>query len=231
MIYENIIEGNFIERPNRFIALVRLKSTGETVVCHVKNTGRCRELLVSECRVLLQDFSQNKGRRKTEYDLIAVYKGDMLVNMDSQAPNAVVWEWLEGLQQLRREVKYRSSRFDFSFKHGERSYFMEVKGVTLENNGVVSFPDAPTDRGIKHINELIRAVHEGYGAVILFVVQMENAEYFIPQYGIHSEFGCALKKACDEGVIVKAYCCKVTQNSISIHKEIPVRFKEDLYEK
>ena len=235
MKYNNTIRGIFVERPNRFIAYVRLEGQSDIVICHVKNTGRCRELLVKGCIVILQDFRNNKGNRKTDFDLIAVYKGNMLVNMDSQAPNAVAYEWISSggydgcVSDLRREVKYNNSRFDIFFTRNGNPGFVEVKGVTLENNGVVSFPDAPTQRGVKHIYELMKAKEEGYEAAILFVVQMESAEYFIPNYKMQPEFQTALLEAAKKGVAIKAVCCQVQEDYLKITHEIPIKLTEDMY--
>ena len=207
MEYENIEEGRFLERPNRFIAKVEIAGQVETV--HVKNTGRCRELLSEGARVYL-DKSGRMGR-STAYDLIAVEKGKRLVNIDSQAPNKVVLEWLrrgilfENIKLIRPETQYGSSRFDFYIETGEDRIFMEVKGVTLEDNGVVSFPDAPSDRAVKHVEELIRAKEEGYQAFVMFVIQMEGVDYFTANFDTHPEFAKALIEAAKAGVRVLAY--------------------------
>lgn len=226
--YKEVKKGIFLERPNRFIARVMVDGNEETV--HVKNTGRCRELLINGATVYLS-VSDNP-LRKTRYDLIGVEKvtsrGTIKVNMDSQIPNDAVNEWLhrgnlfsEGAV-IRREVFYGKSRFDFYIEDDNRRIFLEVKGVTLENDGVVSFPDAPTERGIKHINELASAVAEGYEGYILFVVQMKNVSYFTPNYNTHPEFGKALKIARENGVKILAYDCIVTEDSMVIDKEIEV---------
>jgi len=225
MQYDNIVAGKFLERPNRFIAKVEIAGAVETV--HVKNTGRCKELLVPGTAVYLQHFSNTT--RKTKYDLIAVEKGSLLINMDSQAPNKVVQEWL--LQQqpfgpityLKPEYTYGKSRVDFYLEMGDRKMLLEVKGVTLEQNGIVLFPDAPTERGLKHIEELIMCLKDGYEAGIVFVVQMEQAEYFTPNMKTQPEFGKALAKAQQAGVKVLAYICRVTSDSLTIANQLPVK--------
>ena len=197
MKYNKVEQGIFQKRPNRFIAHVEIN--GKEEVCHVKNTGRCRELLVPGALVFLEESDNPK--RKTKYDLIAVEKGNRLINMDSQIPNKVVEEWLKegnlfGKEaKVRREVVYGNSRFDLYIESGERKIFMEVKGVTLEENNVVRFPDAPTQRGVKHIQELEKCIKEGYEAYLIFVIQMENVDYFTPNRDTHPEFAEALKTA------------------------------------
>ena len=192
MKYENIVTGKFIERPNRFIALVEME--GKVEKCHVKNTGRCRELLLPGAAVYLE--KSDNPNRKTAYDLIGVKKGELLINMDSQAPNKVVKEWLEeeiyfkDITLLKPEYRYGKSRIDFYLETAEgRRIFIEVKGVTLEEEGIARFPDAPTERGIKHIQELQQAVSEGYEAYILFVIQMKNVFQFEPNDRTHRAFG------------------------------------------
>ena len=195
---------------------------------HVKNTGRCRELLVPNAKVYL--YVSDNPNRKTKYDLIAVEKvtdrGIILVNMDSQVPNDVVAEWLQKGElfsqnaTIKREVKFGNSRFDFFIEDGERKAFIEVKGVTLENNGVVSFPDAPTERGVKHINELISCLEQGYEAYIIFVVQMKDVYKFEPNKTHHMEFADTLLLAKEKGVKVLVYDCIVTPNSIEIDEKI-----------
>lgn len=226
MKYREITEGKFISRPNRFIAKVEIQ--GETETVHVKNTGRCRELLVEGSRVYLS-VSDNP-KRKTKYDLIAVEKktekGIILVNMDSQIPNDVVQEWLKkgGLFSekavIRREVKYGDSRFDFYVEDGERKAFLEVKGVTLEKEGVASFPDAPTERGIKHLRELMKCKEEGYEAYVLFVIQMKGVHTFRPNDERHKAFGDALREAKAKGVEVVVVDCIVTPDSLKIDKRL-----------
>ena len=232
MRYDSMIEGVFLERPNRFLARVRVGD--EPVMAHVKNTGRCRELLIPGVCVYLQ--KHNDPKRKTAYSLIAVKKGEQIVNMDSQAPNMVVWEYLKGghglpweIQQLKREQKYRDSRFDLYFETAgavddgcRRAGFIEVKGVTLEDDGIARFPDAPTVRGLKHVYELVQAVDEGYCAAIIFVIQMSGIRYFTPNIAAQPEFLEALKEARAHGVLIKAYECHVTMDSLEITKEVPV---------
>ncbi len=224
MRYSDVMTGIFIERPNRFIAIVSVN--GKNEVCHVKNTGRCKEILIKGVTVVLQ--RSDNPDRKTKYDVIAVYKGKRLINIDSQVPNAVVEECLpklnivKNLKTVVREVKYGNSRFDI-YAEGNRKCFIEVKGVTLEDDGVVLFPDAPTERGVKHVNELMKAMDEGYDACIFLVIQMSGVKYFTPNYETHREFGEILKKAWDHGVKIIAYDCIVTENSIDINKEVEVR--------
>ena len=230
MKYQNITEGEFVDRPNRFIAHVRIGETVETV--HVKNTGRCKELLVPGARVFLEK-SANPARR-TSYDLVAVEKNHMLINMDSQAPNKAAEEWLlqkelfPDLVKLRPETVYGNSRFDFYIETEKQKIFLEVKGVTLEDKGVVSFPDAPSERAIKHVQELVEAKRAGYEVYVLFVVQMEKAEYFTPNAITHPEFAQSLEEAAKEGVQVLAYTCKVTEDSMTIDRPLPVRFGKNL---
>lgn len=225
MKYNNIVEGRFIERPNRFIAKVEIGGVTETV--HVKNTGRCRELLVKGTTVYLE--KSNNPERKTGYDLIAVLKnGKTLINMDSQIPNAVTEEWLRKGNLfskdavIRREVTHNKSRFDFYIEEGGRKIFLEVKGCTLETDGIARFPDAPTERGVKHINELIDCVNEGFEAYILFVIQMKGIKHFEPNNVTHKAFGDALRNAENKGVNILAYDCIVTPDSIEIDKEVKV---------
>lgn len=224
MIYENIKSGVFISRPNRFIAFIDIEGKAEK--CHVKNTGRCRELLLPGARVYVQE-SKNSNR-STKYDLISVYKGDRLINMDSQAPNKVVAEWLasggfiEGITFIKPEAVYHKSRFDFYIEIDVRKMFIEVKGVTLEENGVAMFPDAPTQRGLKHLQELIRCKNEEYEAAVIFVIQMPGMVYFTPNIQTHPEFGACLKEAENAGVIVKAIECSVGYNSITAGNYIPI---------
>ncbi len=226
MKYQNIVEGKFLSRPNRFIAYVEI--SGKEEICHVKNTGRCRELLIPGVKVFLEE-SKNPAR-KTKYDLVAVYKKDTLVNIDSQAPNKIFYEWAKEYfgesAVLRPETKYKNSRFDCYIEVGERKIFAEVKGVTLEEKGVAKFPDAPTERGIKHIEELIDAVKNGYEAYIFFVVQMKGISYFTPNYKTHRAFGEALKKAEKSGVNVVCVDCNVTQDTLRIDDYIDVILEE-----
>ena len=234
MKYCNMLQGIFLKRPNRFLAHVEVN--GQVVVCHVKNTGRCRELLIEGTRVLVQYHPEAKVQgRKTEYSLISVYKGELLINMDSQAPNYVAKEWLEeggfyGLtgsmpQEVRREVTYSNSRFDLAFRINEKMAYMEVKGVTLECDGVALFPDAPTERGVKHIEELIMAAQNGYAAYILFVIQMKGIRYFTPNYKTHRLFGEALQKARQAGVTILAFDCVVSDQELKIDHQIQVKLE------
>lgn len=224
-----IKEGVFLSRPNRFIAYVMVDGREEK--CHVKNTGRCRELLVPGCKVYLEE-SENPNR-STRFDLVATEKkiGDssILINMDSQAPNSVVEEWLRKGElfgekiEVKREVTYSDSRFDFSITdESGRITFLEVKGCTLEKNGVVMFPDAPTERGVKHVKELIKAKKEGYGAYILILVQMCGVKYFVPNWNTHPAFGEALREAERNGVVILCYDSIVTSDSITLFKSVPV---------
>lgn len=266
MKYEHIVIGTFISRPNRFIACA--DTDRGLVTAHVKNTGRCRELLIPGAKVILE-YHPDAGRmgRKTEYDLISVYKGDILINMDSQAPNRAAWEWLteacggnpdllqplkaseqaqdspvnklnspvESLYcpaEIRREVTHGDSRFDLAFLLKDRKgigqdipAFMEVKGVTLEDRGVVRFPDAPTERGLKHIRGLMKAVKEGYEAYLLFVVQMKGIAYFEPNRATDPALSQALKEAGDAGVHVLAVDCVVTVDSMVLDQPVEVRLE------
>ena len=227
MKYENIKEAVFIERPNRFIANVCIDGKEEKV--HVKNTGRCRELLLKGCRVFLEESKNNA--RKTKYSLVAVYKGERLINMDSQIPNYVAEEALKkgiikeiGIPDfVKREVKYSQSRFDIYYEKDGRKGFIEVKGVTLEKNGEVLFPDAPTERGTKHIKELIKAKKEGYEAAVLFVIEMKDVSFFAPNAETDKDFSQALKNAKEEGVNILAYDCDVKEDEIVLKDKVEVR--------
>lgn len=225
MQYGKILPARFLSRPNRFVA--RVEAEGEELVCHVKNTGRCRELLVPGATVWLEE-SPNPSR-KTKFDLIAVEKGDRLINMDAQSPNKVFGEWAaaggfrEGLTLLRPETTYGSSRFDFYWESSEKRGFVEVKGVTLEEDGVVRFPDAPTLRGVKHLEELVKAHEAGYEAAVCFVIQMADVAYFAPNDATHPEFGQALRRAAGAGVEVLAMDCAVTPQSLTMGKPVPIR--------
>lgn len=225
MQYGKILPARFLSRPNRFVA--RVEAEGKELVCHVKNTGRCRELLVPGATVWLEE-SPNPSR-KTKFDLIAVEKGDRLINMDAQAPNKVFGEWAaaggfrEGLTLLRPETTYRSSRFDFYWESSKSRGFVEVKGVTLEEDGVVRFPDAPTLRGVKHLDELVKAREAGYEAAVCFVIQMENVRWFAPNDETHPEFGQALRRAAQAGVEILALDCAVTPQSLTMGKPVPIR--------
>ncbi|MBE6794044.1 MAG: DNA/RNA nuclease SfsA [Ruminococcaceae bacterium] len=230
MKYENVVKGIFKSRPNRFIAKVEIDGKEETV--HVKNTGRCRELLQSDVTVYLEKSSN--PNRKTAYDLIAVEKirenkNNLLVNMDSQVPNVIAYNWLKGENPLfsenakiRREVTFGDSRFDLYVEDDELKAFVEVKGVTLEFDGYALFPDAPTERGVKHIKELVKAKEAGYEAYILFVIQMKEVHSFSPHKEMHPDFAEALLDAYNKGVKVLGMDCVVTPDSISIDKEVAV---------
>ena len=223
MKYENMVPGRFLSRPNRFVAHVQIDGNAEIV--HVKNTGRCRELLPEGAQVWCQ--RSDNPNRKTKYDLICVRKGNRLINMDSQAPNTAVAEWLRGggfgdVSEVRPEVKFENSRFDFAFQKDGRACFMEVKGVTLENDGICAFPDAPTARGAKHLRELIRSVEAGYDAYVLFVIQMKDVEHLHPNDATDPVFSEALRQAARAGVKVLAMECQVTCDSIILQKEAPV---------
>ena len=230
MQYAQVFKGKFLQRPNRFVAHVEMED-GRIEVCHVKNTGRCRELLVPGAAVYLEE-GKNPGR-KTRFSLIAVEKGERLINMDSQAPNRAAGEWLAqgGLfapvTLLKPETRYGDSRFDFygESRKGDslERHFVEVKGVTLEEDGVVRFPDAPTQRGARHLRELCRCQEEGYFAHVLFVVQMEGMVDFAPNDATHPAFGAALRRAAAAGVTVLAMECAVTPGSLAIRRPIPVR--------
>lgn len=230
MKYTKIVPGVFLKRPNRFIAHVLINGIEE--ICHVKNTGRCHELLVPGCTVYC--FVSDNPARKTKYDLIAVEKktenGTFLVNMDSQAPNAAAKEWLQSgtspfgkLDVIKPECKFGNSRFDFYLEKEKRKIYLEVKGVTLEINGVVLFPDAPTERGVKHVQELIHCHGEGYETYVLFVVQMERALYFTPNRKTHPQFADALQEAQKAGVQLLAYTCNVMPDELKIDKNLEIR--------
>lgn len=200
---------------------------GEAKVCHVKNTGRCKELLIPGCRVILE--AANNAERKTAYDLVAVYKGDRLINMDSQAPNKVFGEWvalgnfLPGVTYIKPEFTYKSSRFDFYLEADGKKILVEVKGVTLEDGGIVMFPDAPTERGVKHINELIDATLNGYGAYIVFIIQMKDCRYFTPNEKAHPQFAHALRYARERGVTIRALNCNVTESSLKVIGDVEIK--------
>lgn len=224
MRYGKVLSGRFVERPNRFIALVDMGEGRQ--VCHVKNTGRCRELLVPGATVFLER-AENPDR-KTAYDLIAVEKGDLLINMDAQAPNRVFGEWaaqggfVPDLKKLKPEYVYGASRIDFCLETARGLHLVEVKGVTLEENGHARFPDAPTERGVKHIHELQGAVGQGLEATLFFVVQMEGMKDVAPNDAMHPAFGAALRAAAGAGVHVRAFDCTVMPDSVRIRREIPV---------
>ena len=223
MKYEHITEGRFIDRPNRFIAHVEINGQVETV--HVKNTGRCRELLIPGTQVFLEKSSN--PARKTAYDLICVNKkGRGLINMDSQIPNKAALEWIKAGHlfpekvQVTPEKTYGNSRFDLYVCSEKRKAFIEVKGVTLESDNIARFPDAPTERGIKHIEELTKAKEKGYNTVIAFVIQMDNVKYFTPNNVTHKAFGDALIKAYNSGVEILCLDCNVTEESLKIKDKV-----------
>ena len=224
MHYPNMTPGYFLSRPNRFIAHVEINGNEEVV--HVKNTGRCRELLQPGVEVWCQE-SQNPNR-KTKFDLITVRKGDRLINMDSQAPNIAAGEWLRSgglgeIVNLKAESFHGDSRFDFSFEKDGKQCFLEVKGVTLENDGVCAFPDAPTERGVKHLKGLTKLAQEGYGAYVLFVIQMPDVKYLHPNGKTDPAFGAALREAAENGVQVLAMDCAITEDTMEIR--LPVLIK------
>ena len=217
-------EGRFLARPNRFIARVVIGGNEETV--HVKNTGRCRELLPEGAQVWCQESSN--PNRKTKYDLITVRKGERLINMDSQAPNIAAGEWLKSgglgeIQNLKAESFHGDSRFDFSFVKDGKQCFLEVKGVTLENDSVCAFPDAPTERGVKHLKGLTKLAQEGYGAYVLFVIQMSDVKYLHPNDATDPAFGAALREAAQNGVQILAMDCAVTETTMDLRLPVPVR--------
>ena len=219
-----MIKGKFLARPNRFIAHIEID--GKAEICHVKNTGRCKELLPPGATVWCER-SRNPAR-KTAFDLICVQKGNRLINMDSQAPNAAVKEWLLGgglgnIENLKPESTFGNSRFDFSFVKDGKPCFLEVKGVTLENDGVCAFPDAPTTRGAKHLQELTELVKEGYSTYVLFVIQTEDVKYLHPNDATDPDFGKALRQAAKAGVQILAMDCKVTPDTMKINKPIKIK--------
>ena len=238
MKYDNVTGGVFVSRPNRFIAIVDVADgdgTRKRETVHVKNTGRCKELLVPGCKVFLE-ISDNPNR-KTKYDVIGVYKeqGDgkppLIINMDSQAPNRAVESWLKrgadglfgNISEVKREVTFGDSRLDFCIADNEgKKTFIEVKGVTLEHGGVAMFPDAPTERGVKHIRELEKCVKEGHGGCVLFVVQMKGVKELRPNDATHKAFGDALRSAAEKGVRVLSMDCVITENRMAIDKPVKV---------
>ena len=219
-----MIPGIFLARPNRFIAHVQIGDRVE--ICHVKNTGRCKELLPQGAKVWCQQF--DNPNRKTKFDLITVQKGTRLINMDSQAPNAAARQWLlhgglGEITELKGEYTHGDSRFDFSFVKDGRRCFLEVKGVTLEQDGICAFPDAPTQRGTKHLKGLTAAAQAGYGAYVLFVIQMEDVAYLHPNDATDPAFGKALREAAEAGVQVLAMDCAVTESTMCIRKPVQLR--------
>lgn len=228
IIKEKVVKAEFIKRPNRFQAYIKLN--GEESMVHVPNTGRCREILIEGCTVILREG--NNDKRKTKYDLIAAYKGNKLINIDSQIPNRVVEEALLNKKILgltkydivMREKTFGNSRFDFKLMDSkEETYYLEVKGVTLENEGEAKFPDAPTERGTKHLNELIEAKKSGYGAGVLFLMQMDNINEFMPYDEMDKNFGEALRRAYRSGVDVMAYECSLGEDYITLSKSVKVK--------
>ena len=230
MQYASVIRGQFCSRPNRFLAVVRIG--GQEEIVHVKNTGRCRELLIPECTVYLS--RSDNPNRKTKYDLIAVEKQregkpPLLINLDSQIPNAAAAEWLDtgslfsANAVFRREVTHGSSRFDFSIMDGNIQSFLEVKGVTLEQDGIALFPDAPTLRGVKHLQELTACQQAEIPAYLLLVIQMKEIRAFRPNNAMHPQFGEALRRAAAAGVTLLARDCIVTPDSITIDAPVPIQ--------
>ncbi len=229
MKYHKIVTAKFLSRDNRFVAKVLINKKAYDV--HVKNTGRCRELLLPDTTVYLEDFAGRMGSRKMRYDLVAVEKGKLLINMDSQAPNKVVFESLQNRKLIidgfgeasviRPETRWENSRFDFYLKNKDgREAFLEVKGVTLENNGIASFPDAPTERGVKHLEELISARKAGYLSYVLFVIQMEGIKVFSPNDITHKAFGDTLREAHRMGVGILTYDCIVSPDSLYLNEPV-----------
>lgn len=227
MRYDRMTEAIFLSRPNRFIAHVLIE--GREEICHVKNTGRCAELLIPGARIWVHE--SDDIRRKTRFDLITVDRGGVLVNMDSQAPNRLFAEWAEAggmgaVEELRAERRYKESRFDFALKRGGKPMLVEVKGVTLERGGVALFPDAPTERGLKHINELTDAAENGYIAAAVFIIQMKCPTSFSPNMETQPEFGRALLRARDRGVELIALDCAVTPDSVRVDSPVPIALPE-----
>ena len=223
MRYSNIYKGKFIERPNRFIAICEIE--GKEEICHVKNTGRCRELLQKGVTVYLEKSSN--PNRKTQYDLVSVEKNGKLINMDSQVPNFVVTESLNkifnDIKFVKQEYKYGNSRFDIYVETKTDKIFVEVKGVTLENDGIVRFPDAPTERGIKHLKELQKAVNEGYRTCVVFLVQMKDVKHFEPNIETHPEFANELKRASENGVEIFVFDSIVTPEEITMNNRVELK--------
>ena len=222
MKYEKIRPGTFLDRPNRFVAHVELGGTA--AVCHVKNTGRGRELLVPGAKVYLEE--SGNPARKTQYDLIAVEKGTRLINMDAQAPNRIFAQWIRQQEPeitVHPEYRYGDSRLDFCLERPEGLHLVEVKGVTLEREGHCLFPDAPTERGVRHLHELMRAVEEGHRATAFFVIQMADVLDFAPNDTTHPAFGKALREAARRGVEIVAYTCRVTPETVTLDAPVPVR--------
>lgn len=227
MKYSKVQAGIFKSRPNRFIAYVEVD--GEVKTCHVKNTGRCKELLIPGVTVYLEE--QDNPNRKTKCDLIGVQKGNRMINMDSQAPNKVVYEWIQSgglfsdIKLVKTEKTYGNSRFDLYVETENKKIYIEVKGVTLEEKGIVRFPDAPTERGVKHVKELISCMEEGYEAYIIFVVQMKDVKYFEPNDLTHPAFGQALREAEEKGVHILAVDCDVEADKLNIRDNVMVKLQ------
>lgn len=225
MKYKDIKRAKFLSRPNRFIAHIEVE--GRPEVCHVKNTGRCHELLIPGADIVIQEVKH--PQRKTNYGIIAVYKGQRLINIDSQVPNKVFREWLsesllfQDINLIKAEYRYGSSRLDFYMASESRKVLVEVKGVTLEEKGVALFPDAPTERGIKHINHLCQALEECYEAYLFFIIQMKDVLYFTPNHKTHPAFGEALIKARQQGVKILALDCQVEADSIQARRWVDVK--------
>lgn len=217
-----------MSRPNRFAAIVEID--GKNQICHVKNTGRLKELLVPGSTVFVQEASA--GNRKTKYDLIAVDKGSRLINIDSQAPNRIFYEWVKrgnlfsSEAVIKPEARYNNSRFDFYIEDGDRKAYVEVKGVTLEADGVAMFPDAPTERGVKHIHELCACLEDGFEAFVVFIIQMKNVNHFSPNRKTHPAFGDALSYAAGCGVKIIALDCDVTKNTIEARAFVDVKLND-----
>ncbi|KUG04440.1 sugar/maltose fermentation stimulation protein [hydrocarbon metagenome] len=232
MKYKDIKRAKFLSRPNRFIAHIEVE--GRPDVCNVKNTGRCRELLMPGADIVIQEV--NHPKRKTKYDLIAVYKGPRIINIDSQVPNKVFHEWLgkselfQDLNLIKPEFKYGNSRLDFYMESDFRRILVEVKGVTLEEKGVALFPDAPTDRGIKHLSHLCHSLEQGYDAYLFFIIQMKDVRYFAPNHKTHPAFGQALINAQQQGVKILALYCQVEADSIQARKWVEVRMDHKMKE-
>lgn len=221
MKYPNITAATFLKRPNRFIAEVEVNGCKETV--HVKNTGRCKELLIPGSEVFLTE--PGTPGRKTRYDLVAVRKNTgVLFNIDSQAPNKVAKEWLktQDFDKVIPEYTYGNSRIDFYMERGDERYLMEVKGCTLEVDGIGYFPDAPTERGVKHLRELAAATKKGYKAMIAFVIQMEGVSEVRPNIEMHPEFGTAFEEAKASGVDILFLKCRVEPDSLMIEAEFSI---------
>ncbi len=225
MQYGKVTTGKFVTRPNRFVAHVEVD--GQLEVCHVKNTGRCKELFLPGVTTYLE-IPENPNR-KTKYSVVAVEKSGRLVNIDSQAPNKVVGEYLSSLFsdiiQIKPESTYGRSRFDFYVETSQKKIYIEVKGATLEEDGIVMFPDAPTERGVKHVMELCDAKSAGFDAYVIFVIQMKGVEYFTPNITTHAAFGHALKQAHQCGVEILAFDCDVTPDSLKIANPVEVRLE------